>query len=154
MTVDCLSLVFWPLRFPFIPSLIPQPLSILMEGTNFLPIKIWNGVCSTLCCRVDTVSDNMSMELAVSFLDEGHGAPVSYAPKGRTKYRANEVSCTHTAQGRATEKEKWINAHDRLRCVQLHRAKVRGTASQSCQNAWYGQRHFPLPLSPPYREIL
>jgi hypothetical protein len=35
----------------------------------------------------------MPMELAVSFLNEGHGAPVRYTPKVRTKYRANEVSC-------------------------------------------------------------
>jgi len=113
--VDFLWLVFRPLRFPFIPSLVPQPLSILMERANFLSIKIWDGIHSTLCCRVDTVSDNMPMELAVSFLDEGHGAPVRYAPKGRTKYRANEVSCTHATESRAAEKEKWINAHDRLR---------------------------------------
>ena len=61
---------------------------------RLLTIKIWDGIRSTLCSGVDTVFDNMPMELAVSFLDEGHGAPVRYTPKGRTKYRANEVSCT------------------------------------------------------------
>jgi len=59
-----------------------------------LTIKIWDGICSTLGSRVDTVSDNMPMELAVPFLNESHGAPVRYTPKGRTKYRTNEVSCT------------------------------------------------------------
>jgi len=100
-----------------------------MQGADFLSIKIRNGIRSTLCSRVDTISDDMPMELAVSFLNEGHGAPVRYAPKVRTEYRTNEVSCTHATQGRAAEKEKWINAHDRLRRIQLHRAKVRGTAS-------------------------
>jgi hypothetical protein len=57
-----------------------------------LTIKIGNRIRGTLCSRVDTVSDNMPMELAVSVLDEGHGAPVRYTPKGRTEYRANEVS--------------------------------------------------------------
>jgi len=124
-----LSLILRPLRFSFIPGLVPQPLSILMEGADFLAVKIWNGVRCALCCRVDAVSDNMLMELAVSCLDEGHGAPVRCAPKCRTNYRANEVSRTHATQGRAAEKEKRVNTHDRLRCIQLHRAKVRRAAS-------------------------
>ena len=61
---------------------------------GLLTIKIWNGVRSTLCSRVDTVSDNVLMELAVSRLNEGHGTPVRYAPKRRTNDRANEVSRT------------------------------------------------------------
>jgi hypothetical protein len=49
---------------------------------GLLTIKIWNGIRSTLCCGVDSVSDDMLMKLAVSFFNEGHGAPVRYAPKG------------------------------------------------------------------------
>jgi hypothetical protein len=67
---------------------------IINITVRLLTIKIWDGIRSTLCSRVDAVSDNMPMELAVSFLDEDHGAPVRYTPEGRTKYRANEVSCT------------------------------------------------------------
>ena len=59
-----------------------------------LTIEVWNRIRSALCCRVDAVLDNMLMKLAVSSFDEGHSAPVRYAPKGRADYRANEISCT------------------------------------------------------------
>jgi len=100
-----------------------------MEGADFLPIKVWDGIRSALCSGVDTVSDYMSMEFAVSLLDECHGTPMRHTPKGGTKYRSNKVSRTHATQRRATEKEKRINPHDGFRRVQLHRAKVRGAAS-------------------------
>lgn len=79
--MDYLYLIFRPLRFPFVPSLVPQPLSILMEGANFLAIKIRNWICSTLSSGVDAVSDNMLVELAVACFNERHGAPVRYAPE-------------------------------------------------------------------------
>jgi hypothetical protein len=59
-----------------------------------LTIEIRNRIRSALCCRVDAVLDNMLMELAVPSFDEGHSAPVRYAPKRRADYRADEISCT------------------------------------------------------------
>lgn len=99
-----------------------------MERANFFAIEVWNGIRSALRCRVDAILHDMLMELAVPCLDEGHSAPVRYAPKRRADYRANEISCTHAAQGRAAKEEKWVDTHDGLRRVQLHRAEVRRAA--------------------------
>jgi hypothetical protein len=59
-----------------------------------LTVEIWYGIGSALCSRVDAISDDMLVELAVSCLYEGHSAPMRRAPKCRTDYRANEVSRT------------------------------------------------------------
>jgi len=77
----CLLLVLGPLRFSFIPGLVPQPLSILVKGADFFTVEIRHWISSTLCSRVDAISDDMLVELAVSCLYEGHGAPMRRAPK-------------------------------------------------------------------------
>ena len=59
-----------------------------------LAVEIWYGISSTLCCRVDAISDDMLVELAVSCLYKGHGAPMRCAPECRTDYGAHEVSRT------------------------------------------------------------
>jgi hypothetical protein len=59
-----------------------------------LAVEIWYRICSTLCSRVDAISDDVLVELAVPCLYEGHGAPVRRAPKRRADYGANEVSRT------------------------------------------------------------
>ena len=46
-----------------------------------LAVEIGYGICSTLRRRVDAISDDMLVELAVPCLYEGHGAPVRRAPK-------------------------------------------------------------------------
>ena len=85
---------------------------ILNKIGGLLTIKIWNGIRSTLCCGVDSVSDDMPMKLAVPFLNEGHGAPVRYTPKGGTKYRTDEVSCTYkrkrVSEGDGGEKQRYM----------------------------------------------
>lgn len=99
-----------------------------MKGADLFTVEIWYGIGSALCSRVDAISDDMLVKLAVPCLYEGHGAPVRRAPKCRADYGASEVSRTHAAQGCTPEKEKWIDTHYRLSCVQFHGAEVRGAA--------------------------
>lgn len=57
-------------------------------------IEIRHRISGTLGPRVHAISDDMLVELAVSCLDESHGASVCYAPESRAHYRTNEVPRT------------------------------------------------------------
>jgi len=112
------------LTLPIISPLILQPLLVLLDTPNLLPVVVWDGITEALEGGVDAVLFDMLEEFTLSLINLPHNPPLDHGKRTTPQNRSSKPPQSSTANGSKPEEDYRVHAHYHLRRVDLFIGEV------------------------------